>query len=285
MKNFVITVARGFGSGGRNIAAMLADELGVHSYDKRILTLASQYSGYPEHFFREADETLNGSLITKQLQALPKHHAPTGELSKFTSDDRLFDYQKIIIEKLAASESCVIVGKCANYILKDYDNVVSIYVEAPRSYTLRRVMERMDDITVEEAHHLITKTDKYRADYYKYYTGGNYWTNPVNYDLTFNNARLGDERCVKLTLDCMKLKFGDDFVEYLKKNYEPLDVVFRLAQETSLVLLNGGGFDAPEWSIRASLANLKREDYVRIGEGIASILHSYAQRWKESLDK
>ena len=79
--------------------------------------------------------------------------------------------------------------------------------------------------------------------------------------------------------------YGDDFVEYLKKNYEPLDVVFRLAQETSLVLLNGGGFDAPEWSIRASLANLKREDYVRIGESIASILHSYAQRWKESLDK
>ena len=79
--------------------------------------------------------------------------------------------------------------------------------------------------------------------------------------------------------------YGDDFVEYLKKNYEPLDVVFRLAQETSLVLLNGGGFDAPEWSIRTSLANLKREDYVRIGKGIASILHSYAQRWKESLDK
>ncbi|WP_297902389.1 bifunctional aspartate transaminase/aspartate 4-decarboxylase [uncultured Parabacteroides sp.] len=75
--------------------------------------------------------------------------------------------------------------------------------------------------------------------------------------------------------------YGDDFVEYLKKNYEPLDVVFRLAQETSLVLLNGGGFDAPEWSIRVSLANLKREDYVRIGKGIASILHSYAQRWKE----
>ena len=142
MKNFVITVARGFGSGGRAIAAKLADELNIHSYDNRILTLASQYSDYP--------------------------------------------------------------------------NVVSIYVEAPRSYTLRRVMERMDDITVEEAHHLITKTDKYRADYYKYYTGGNYWTNPVNYDLTFNNARLGDDRCVKLVLECMKLKFGDDFKEYMK---------------------------------------------------------------------
>lgn len=76
--------------------------------------------------------------------------------------------------------------------------------------------------------------------------------------------------------------YGDDFVEYLKANYEPVDVVFRLAQETSLVLLNGGGFDAPEWSIRASLANLKADDYARIGEGIASILHSYADKWKES---
>ena len=77
--------------------------------------------------------------------------------------------------------------------------------------------------------------------------------------------------------------YNDDFVEYLKKNYEPVDVVFRLAQETSLVLLNGGGFDAPEWSIRCSLANLKRDDYVRIGKGIAGILHSYAAKWQEEI--
>ena len=70
-------------------------------------------------------------------------------------------------------------------------------------------------------------------------------------------------------------------MEYLKANYEPVDVVFRLAKETSLVLLNGGGFDAPEWSIRCSLANLKRDDYVRIGKGIAEILHSYAARWQK----
>ena len=110
MKNFVITVARGFGSGGRAIAAKLADELNIHSYDNRILTLASQYSGYPEHYFKEADETLNGSLITKQLQALPKRHSPTGELSRFTSDDRLFEYQKIIIEKLASSANVLIIS-------------------------------------------------------------------------------------------------------------------------------------------------------------------------------
>ena len=196
MKNFVITVARGFGSGGRDIAAMLADELGVHSYDKRILTLASQYSGYPEHFFREADETLNGSLITKQLQALPKHHAPTGELSKFTSDDRLFDYQKIIIEKLAASESCVIVGKCADYVLRDKPNVVNIYIEAPRVFCVNRTIANMG-VTEAVANATIERTDRFRADYYKYYTHGNYWTNPVNYDLTLNSERVGIENCVK----------------------------------------------------------------------------------------
>ena len=119
MKNFVITVARGFGSGGRQIAAKLADELHIHSYDNRILKLAAQYSGYDEHYFKEADETLNGSLITKQLLELPKMFHTAGQLSKFVSDDRLFEFQRHIIKKLAESESCVIVGHCADYILKD----------------------------------------------------------------------------------------------------------------------------------------------------------------------
>ena len=110
----------------------------------------------------------------------------------------------------------MIVGKCADYILKDYDNVVSVYVEAPRAYCLQRVMDRMGDITLEEADELITHTDKYRADYYKYYTGGNYWTNPVNYDITLNNARLGDEKCVQMILQCMRIKFGDAwYKEYM----------------------------------------------------------------------
>lgn len=75
---------------------------------------------------------------------------------------------------------------------------------------------------------------------------------------------------------------GKEFVEYLKANYEPVDVVFRLAQQTSLVLLNGGGFDGPEWSIRASLANLNKDDYKEIGHGIACILNEYADFWKKS---
>ena len=217
MENFIVTFARGFGTGGKEIASMLAKDLGIHCYENRILTLASQMSGLDEKLFLDINERIrsNGGF-TGFLKGLPRSRQYIARNEIFVSDDRLFEYQSQIIRNLADQESCVIVGKCADYILKDYDNVVSIYVEAPRSYTLRRVMERMDDITVEEAHHLITKTDKYRADYYKYYTGGNYWTNPVNYDLTFNNARLGDDRCVKLVLECMKLKFGDDFKEYMK---------------------------------------------------------------------
>jgi aspartate 4-decarboxylase len=77
--------------------------------------------------------------------------------------------------------------------------------------------------------------------------------------------------------------YGEDFVDWLRLNHSPLDVVFRLATETSLVVLNGGGFDGPEWSIRVSLANLKEEDYAIIGQKVRSILDSYAERWKNSL--
>jgi hypothetical protein len=81
----------------------------------------------------------------------------------------------------------------------------------------------------------------------------------------------------------IKKIYGEDFVDYLKYNYSPLDIVFRLASETSLVVLNGGGFDGPEWSIRVSLANLNEEDYVTIGKSIRNMLDSYAQKWKDSL--
>ena len=129
MKNFVVTIARGFGSGGRQIAAKLADELNIHSYDNRILKLASQYSGYPEHYFREADETLQGNLIEKQLLKLPKKFHTSGHLSRFVSDDRLFDFQRKIIESLADSENCLSVATCDAYTLTDYDYMLRMYLQ------------------------------------------------------------------------------------------------------------------------------------------------------------
>lgn len=215
MNNYVITIARGFGTGGKQIANRLATDLGIHCYENRILTLASQYSGYGEEYFQ--DERLNGSLLINKLTKLTASLYPRPVVSKFTSDPKMFDIQSQIIRQLADSESCVIIGKCADYVLKDRPNVISIYIEAPRAYCLERIMKRMQGITESEAHELITKTDKYRADYYKYYTNGNYWTNPVNYDLTINSARTGEEGAVEIIKHYLNLKLGVDITTPAKK--------------------------------------------------------------------
>lgn len=206
MENYVITVARGFGSGGKEVASRLADELGIACYENRILTLASQLSGLDEELFNEVNEKIRGKKFSGLLRGLPRTKKPKPVDEAFVSDERLFEFQKQIIENLAKSESCVIVGKCADWILKDYDNVISIYIEAPRSFCLKRVMKKMG-VNEETAHASITSTDKYRADYYEHYTGGNYWTNPVNYDLTLNSERVGIDRCVELIKQYVELKF------------------------------------------------------------------------------
>ncbi len=203
-KNFVITIARGFGSGGKEIASKIAKKLGINCYEHAILTLASQMSGLDRSHFAEADEKL---LKPSFLHSIKETFAATPE-SHFVSNDELFSYEAQIIRALATNESCVIVGKAADYILKDYDNVFSFYIEAPRDYCLKNIMEKMD-ITEEEAHDLISKTDKYRADFYKYVTDGNYWTNPVNYDLTLNSERVGKDGCVEVIAGYVEMKMRE----------------------------------------------------------------------------
>ncbi len=207
MDNYVVTIARGFGSGGKQIGSQLARELGIHCYENRILTLASELSGVDESRFIGVDERLKGKSMMEKLRNLPRTINPKPEKKKFVSDDRLFEYQKEIILKLAKEESCVIIGKCADYILKEHENVFSVYIEAPRAFCLKRIMDRMD-ISAEEATLAITSTDKYRSEYYQYYTGGNYWTNPVNYDITLNSDRLGIDNCVEMIKQGLNIKFG-----------------------------------------------------------------------------
>ncbi|MBO5509263.1 MAG: cytidylate kinase-like family protein [Lachnospiraceae bacterium] len=207
MDNYVITFARGFGTGGKEIASKLAKELGIHCYENRILTLASQLSGLSEQLFIDVNEKIrgNGGGFAAFLRGLPRSRNYIARNEKFVSDDTLFEYQRKIIENLADTESCVIVGKCADYVLRGRDNVVSIYIEAPRDFCIKRTMEHMG-VTEDVAAATITHTDKYRADYYKYYTHGNYWTNPVNYDLTINSEKVGIEESVKLIREYLKIK-------------------------------------------------------------------------------
>lgn len=211
-KNFVITIARGFGSGGKEIAQKIADKLGIPVYEKQILEMASDYSGLSEEMFLQVDEKLRGNYVKNSLSkfAFPKEVLPQSK--KFESDINLFCIQAEIIKQLAKTTSCVIIGKCADYVLEDFDNVGSFYIEAPRWACLDSIMSKMS-VDEKEAAKLIEKTDKYRAEYYKFYSGGNYWTNPVNYDLTLNSARIGRDKCADVIIEMMKVKFGQDFID------------------------------------------------------------------------
>lgn len=206
-EKYIITIARGFGTGGKQVGKLLGEKLGINCYEHRILTLASQLSGKSESELLKEDERLTGNSLISTLKSLPISLAPRSEMKKFQANSQLFEMEAGIIRQLADEESCIIVGKCADYILKEYPNVVSVYIEAPREYTVKRIMERMN-IPEKEAHKKITATDKYRADYYRYYTHGNYWTNPVNYDITLNSDKLGIEGCVQMIQYCLKTKLG-----------------------------------------------------------------------------
>lgn len=206
MDHLIITVARGFGSGGKSIANQVAEDLGINCYENQILTLASQISGIDENILVETNEKIRGkSYFHSLLHGLPRTLMPRVE-GEFQSDKNIFQIQKQIIEKLAATESCIIVGKCADWILRDRPNVISIYIEAPRAYCRQKIMDRMN-VNEAVADKSITQTDKYRAEYYKHYTGGNYWTNPVNYDLTLNSARVGFDNCVKTIETYIQIKY------------------------------------------------------------------------------
>lgn len=206
-ETYVITVARGFGTGGKEIASKVAKELGIHCYENRILTLASQLSGLDEIVFSEVNEKMRDSgSITTFLNKLPRTRNYISRNEKFSSDDKLFEYQEQIIDHLADTESCVIVGKCADWVLRNRTNVISIYIEAPRAFCVKRTMKNMS-VPENIANNTIKATDKFRAEYYAYYTKGQYWTNPVNYDLTINSDKMGIENSVKLIIDYVNMKF------------------------------------------------------------------------------
>lgn len=208
MENYVITIARGFGSGGKEIATMLSEELGIPCYDRQLLTMASENSGIDESLFVESDERIKGGYLTNLLRKVPYSNVVEAHEKEFTSDVNLFNIQAEIIRQLAKTESCIIIGKCADYILKDRSNVISVYIEAPRYACLGSIMGKMH-VTKDRAEQLIKKTDKYRANYYKYYTGGRDWTNPTNYDMTLNSDRIGRKRCVKVIKDYVRTKLSE----------------------------------------------------------------------------
>ena len=208
MDNFVITIARQYGSGGRTVGEMLAKKLGIGYYDKDIIRMASEDSGIHETLFGRVDEY---SSAKKPL--FGKNGIYSGELispqsKDFTSDENLFNYQAKIIKELAEKESCVIIGRCADYILKDHENLIRVFIHADPKFCLDRSMER-HSMSEREMARYIEKTDKFRGDFYRYHTGHE-WYDARNYDLCLDSGKLGFERCVDEICSYTKIRFGEE---------------------------------------------------------------------------
>ena len=204
MENRVITIARSYGSGDRKMGRLLAKELGYEYYDREILRIASDESGISEELFRQADEKQRIPLFRIAREVYTGEVIPP-DSDDFISNENLFRYQAKIIRELAATRNCVIVGRCANFILRGRDNVLNVFVTAPVVDCVRRVMET-DGLNLEEAEKKIKKIDKRRADYFKYFTGRQ-WQDAALYDLCLNTGHMSEQKCVDIVRAYMEARF------------------------------------------------------------------------------
>lgn len=208
-KKLVFTIARQYGSGGRTIGAMLSERLGIPYYDKDLLKLASEKSGIHEGLFGQTDEKIKmkkTSLLFHIVKNVYQGQRFGPESGDYTSRDNLFSLQASVIEQLAENESCIIIGRCGDYVLREYDNVLSVFVHAPEDYCLEQAAKKTS-MKDRELKRFISTTDRERAEYYRYFTGRN-WTDARNYDLCLDSSKLGFERCVDEIIGYATIRFG-----------------------------------------------------------------------------
>ena len=194
-KKFTITFGRECGAGATNIAELLSNELGIPYYNKDIFRMVSDKSGVLEEFFHVHNERPGNNLLYKMIKDLvPKSQKPS--LGKdITSPDNLFRFQSELVQELAENETCMIVGRCSDYILEGRDNVVRVFVCGDMESRIQRMMETFSlerDAAIER----IKKTDKQRDAYYAYYTGKD-WNNAANYDLCLNTGIMTIEQAAE----------------------------------------------------------------------------------------
>lgn len=204
MEKFVIAITRTCGSGGTTIGKMLSNDLNINMYDKELLRLASEDSGINEALFASADENTKRSLLYKISKKVYGGELIPPESNDFTSNDNLFNYQAKILRELAASESYVVIGRCADYILKDNPNVFKIFIHSSYKDCIKHEME-YQCISEKQAIKRIKKLDEYRKEYYYYHTGRK-WENVKNYDLAIDTSKLGFEKSVKYIKEYIKLR-------------------------------------------------------------------------------
>lgn len=197
----VITIGRQYGSGGRIVGERLARELGIHFYDDEILEMTSELSAVGERYFRLADEKAGNNLLRKIVGGV-KHHDILGEPKvegNVTSPENLFRFQSTVIRQLAREESCVIVGRCADFVLEadGKKELVKVFVYADTATCIRRTME-VDAITdTKAALKKLNQITRQRREYHKYFAGKE-WEDMTNYDLPINASKLELDQVVEL---------------------------------------------------------------------------------------
>ncbi len=205
MKKFSLTIARQYGSGGREIGLKVAEILGVKAYGRELINLAAQKSGLSEDVLSIADEKHPSSLLYTLAMGSTMYGMPNIRYD-VPINDKLFAVQSDIIRKTAEKESAVYIGRCADYVLKNEENLFRVFIYAPLDKRTERISER-NSISESEAKSLIEKTDKRRSNYYNFYTGAK-WGRYENYDLLIDATIMGIDGTAQLIADAAMIKFG-----------------------------------------------------------------------------
>jgi len=205
MDHFIITIARETGSGGRHIAAKLSELLDIPFYDRDLLRLASDVSGINEGLFGESDERIGKlEMMTAAKEIYTGEILPPDD-DDFVSTKNLFEFQAKVIKELAKrSCSCIIVGRCADYLLSDRTDVLRVFIHAPLEKRKANVAFYSLAWTEKEVERHIMKEDKRRAEYYRYYTG-NDWRDASHFDISLDSGLLGEDGCVDMIVKALPL--------------------------------------------------------------------------------
>jgi len=204
MKHIIINVGRQVGAGGQEIGRMLAQDFEAKFYDRELLNLAAKESGFSEKFFKQSDEK-QGFL--RGLFNVQAPHFSLGSVygSNF-SQEGLFQFQSDAIRKAASEGSCVFLGRCADYVLRDFENVVNVFITASIDFRVELV-SKVKELDAEHALKLIEQVERRRAEYYNYYTDKK-WGAAESYDLCIDASLLGLEETEKLIADFIRKRFG-----------------------------------------------------------------------------
>lgn len=204
--NLIITIGRQYGSGGRIIGKKLADDLGMHFYDQEILKMTSEISAVGEQYFRLADERAGHNLLYKIVGGLRTSLAEPSVNEDITAPENLFRFQSSVIRKLAQEEPCVIVGRCADYILEaaGHENLIKLFIYADIPTCIKRVTD-VDGLDTKESLKRINKVNRERKEYHHYYTGRD-WEDMQHYDLPINTSKIDLDQAVYLIKEYIKIR-------------------------------------------------------------------------------